>query len=80
MNDLYITPVSICSRRDLNPSFRLERPASLTGLDDGSAQIICVNCVLIFNVKLIKSMLNKPMLKSNAKILMHVGFSFPDYA
>jgi len=36
--------------------------------------------VLIFNVKLIKSMLNKPMLKSNAKILMHVGFSFPDYA
>ena len=28
---------SKCSRRDLNPSFRLERPASLTGLDDGSA-------------------------------------------
>ena len=23
-----------CSQRDLNPSFRLERPASLTGLDD----------------------------------------------
>jgi len=34
--NLYITPVHSCSRRDLNPSFGLERAASLTGLDDGS--------------------------------------------
>ena len=34
--DLYITPQVKCSQRDLNPCFGRERPASLTGLDNGS--------------------------------------------